>query len=803
MNENPTRDSHSARPTRWLRTACPALLAAGSLLLPSPARAQETVIAYEVPAGTAGNQAYDGPLGMEFDVVNPITVTRLGAFDDNSDGIQLFLYVSLYDRSSGELLAIAFFSPGDDGELIGGSRFQDLTPPLTLEAGFQGMIVASGYGEGEREFNVQGDPEAAVWTLNDGNGSLRFVGSKWGTAAEEFPTNPDSGGVAAYAAGTFVYQTTAPQVPGQPVIATTPGDGSVTITWDPIEEPLPAASYRVLRGPAADGPFTQLAELSETSYTDTTAENGTPVWYVVRAVAGNGSVGPDSDPQAALPYALAENHHLAYLSPYGLPGNQAFAGSLGMDFDVQNPIIVKRLGVFDDNSDGMGLVITVRLYDRDSEQERAMLEFTPEEPGDPIGGMRFKALPSPLELPAGFHGVIAAEGYGAEERLLNSHGVPEDVVWTLDDGAGSINFVGSSRYGDAGSFPAGLDAGPAARYAAGTFEYEALPPEKPGATGLSVVMPTEDSAASLVWTAITQPLPAATYRVLRSAAAEGPFTLVAEVSATAFRDTELANEVPVYYLVRGVSESGTEGLDSNVVRVVPKARVPGIAYVNPAGTLVGNQAFDGSLGMDFDVAKPIRIARLGVYDDGADGLFLPLTAALFDRATQALVASLEFTPEAPGELIDSSRFKDLPEPLDLPAGFAGSMVTWGYGAEEQLFNTGGRPEDVALLSTFDGGSIVFVGTGRWGDAGAFPGGEDGGPANRYAAGTFYFEPLEMEEAVLSISLSDGVVTLDWTGGGTLESAPTATGSVWTPVEGATPGMQITPTEAAQFFRVRQ
>ncbi|MCB1126481.1 MAG: hypothetical protein KDM81_08305 [Verrucomicrobiae bacterium] len=779
------------------------MLAACGLLLPGAAEAQDTVIAYEVPAGTAGNQAYDGPLGMEFDVINPITVTRLGAFDDNSDVIQLFLYVSLYNRVSGELLAISFFSPGADGELIGGSRFLDLDPPLPLEAGFQGMIVASGYGEGEREFNVLGDPDAAVWTLNDGNGSLRFVGSKWGTAAEEFPTNPDTGGVAAYAAGTFIYETTAPQVPGQPVIMTTPGNGSVTLTWDPVEQPLPAASYRVLRGPAADGPFAQLAEVNETTFLDTTAANGTVVWYVVRAVAGNGSVGPDSDPQAALPYALAENHHLAYLSPYGLPGNQAFGGSLGMDFDVQNPVIVKRLGVFDDNSDGMGLTITARLFDRDSEQELASMEFTSEAPGDPIGGMRFKALPSPIELPAGFHGVIAAEGYGAEERLLNSHGVLTAVVWTLDDGDGSILFVGSSRYGDAGAFPAGLDAGPAARYAAGTFEYEALPPEKPGATTLSAVLPAEDAAASLTWTAITQPLPAASYRILRSDSAEGPFTVVAEVSGTAYRDTGLANAVPVYYLVRGVGETGTEGLDSNIVRVVPMPRSPGVAYVNPAGTLVGNQAFNGSLGMDFDVARPIRITRLGVYDDGADGLFLPLTAAVYDRLTQTLLASLEFTPELPGDLVDSSRFKDLPEPLDLPAGFAGSMVAWGYGAEENLFNTGGRPADVALLGTFDGGSIVFVGTGRWGDAGAFPAGADGGPANRYAAGTFYFEPLEMEEALLSIVLSDGVVTLDWTGGGTLEGAPTATGSAWTPVEGASPGMQITPTEATQFFRVRQ
>ncbi|NMD21572.1 MAG: hypothetical protein GYA76_15190 [Verrucomicrobia bacterium] len=41
--------------------------------------------------------------------------------------------------------------------------------------------------------------------------------------------------------------------------------------------------------------------------------------------------------------------------PAGTEGNQDFSGALGMDFDVDNPILVTRLGVFDDLSDGMSL----------------------------------------------------------------------------------------------------------------------------------------------------------------------------------------------------------------------------------------------------------------------------------------------------------------------------------------------------------------------------------------------------------------------------------------------------------------
>jgi hypothetical protein len=157
-------------------------------------------------------------------------------------------------------------------------------------------------------------------------------------------------------------------------------------------------------------------------------------------------------------------------------GNQNVAGaSLGLDFDVDNEIIVTRLGVFDENSDGLNLAITARLWDRAQLTELASLEFTPESPGELIGGSRFKALPTPLRLAPGFQGTISTDGYAAEERIFNSHGNAAVITWTLNDGAASIRFVGTSRYGTGGEFPATADGGPAARFVAGTFEYQTTP----------------------------------------------------------------------------------------------------------------------------------------------------------------------------------------------------------------------------------------------------------------------------------------------------------------------------------------
>ncbi len=171
-----------------------------------------------------------------------------------------------------------------------------------------------------------------------------------------------------------------------------------------------------------------------------------------------------------------------------------------------------------------------------------------------------------------------------------------------------------------------------------------------------------------------------------------------------------------------------------------------VAYQVPA-SMFGNQDFGGSLGMDFDVAGAIVVTRLGVFDSGSDGLALPLSARLYNRSTGVPLASLAFSPESPGDLVEGSRFKDLPSPVNLPAGFQGTIVADGYGAGEPNGNQGVGP--IGLATADGGGAIVFVGGGRFGAApGSFPDSVDGGPPDRYAAGTFAFHPAGAGEGVI-------------------------------------------------------
>src|SRR3954452_23501589 len=106
---------------------------------------------------------------------------------------------------------------------------------------------------------------------------------------------------------------------------------------------------------------------------------------------------------------------ISYQVPGSTVGNQSFGGPLGMDFDVNQAVVVTQLGVFDSGSDGLQSPLTATLYNRDTMQQLAQVPFAAGNTGTLGAASRFLSLSSPLLLPAGFHGTIVAEGYGAAE----------------------------------------------------------------------------------------------------------------------------------------------------------------------------------------------------------------------------------------------------------------------------------------------------------------------------------------------------------------------------------------------------
>jgi hypothetical protein len=189
-----------------------AVLTTAALGASLPANAQ--TIALTSVRGT-GNQIFTGALGMDFDVLSGIEITRLGAFDSGQDGFVNNINVGIFDRNTGTLVAGAFGILNTGNTVaVGQSRFIDI-PNVVLAPGNY-SIVAQGFGAADLNGNAGlGGPPP---TVDTGGGLIAFVGSGRFTAAPAlvYPTVVDTGPANRYDAGTFEFipatiGTTAPE----------------------------------------------------------------------------------------------------------------------------------------------------------------------------------------------------------------------------------------------------------------------------------------------------------------------------------------------------------------------------------------------------------------------------------------------------------------------------------------------------------------------------------------------------------------------------------------------------------------
>lgn len=153
---------------------------------------------------------------------------------------------------------------------------------------------------------------------------------------------------------------------------------------------------------------------------------------------------------------------------------------------------------------------------------------------------------------------------------------------------------------------------------------------------------------------------------------------------------------------------------------------------------IGVQNWTGALGMDFNVNSAIRLTQLGAYDSGANGFAGPVQVGIFSRTTQSLVGlSATLTTANTTTSGDGlNRYFDVTD-FDLGPGQY-SIVAVGFDSFDLNGNTGfgGVPPTIDT----GGGLISFVGVSRYtsNTSLVFPTTLDGGPANRYDAGTFQF-----------------------------------------------------------------
>jgi len=204
-------------------------------------------------------------------------------------------------------------------------------------------------------------------------------------------------------------------------------------------------------------------------------------------VTVNGNAGEDIDQLNlvwGLPYSTPFNFGplpcmcstkvAAYSVQDGTVGGQQYTGSLGLDFQVVSSIQVSALGAFDSGGDGLKTIKPVALYQLNSAPTPPQLlvrGIVPTGTGIPYGGgFRWLTLDSSVVLNPGTY-TIVADGFGNGDANGNS-GLTA-FTGLMSAYTNLITYIGTGRFGTALQFPTTLDSGPANRYLAGSFLYEA------------------------------------------------------------------------------------------------------------------------------------------------------------------------------------------------------------------------------------------------------------------------------------------------------------------------------------------
>jgi hypothetical protein len=183
-----------------------------------------------------------------------------------------------------------------------------------------------------------------------------------------------------------------------------------------------------------------------------------------------------------------------------------------------------------------------------------------------------------------------------------------------------------------------------------------------------------------------------------------------------------------------------------------------ISYDNATG--LPQQNWSGSLGLDFDVNYSMTITALGAFDNGflanlngVDGTS-GVTVGIYDITTNTWATPLvNFTAGSSVTQLNGDAFLALVTAVTLGVGQY-SIVTFN----DMNFNTSGAQNHYSTLNT-GFGAISFVGSGRYdswasGDPYTLPSIPDGGPDNRYDAGTFEFlVPEPLSAALLVVGMT--------------------------------------------------
>jgi hypothetical protein len=188
-----------------------------------------STISFEQALKISGNQTWFGALGMDFQVLQSITVSQIGVFSNNAFGLgqaspltnlnaAIFSLPSGFSDTTGTILSgteVSFLA-GTNYSVSQNWIFQSIAPVVLLPGYY--TIVAQGYNGSDPNGNL-GVSALPASTENGGGGMVLFGGgSRYenpvpGLLANpvDFPATLDGGPSNRYYAGNFQYDGTVPE----------------------------------------------------------------------------------------------------------------------------------------------------------------------------------------------------------------------------------------------------------------------------------------------------------------------------------------------------------------------------------------------------------------------------------------------------------------------------------------------------------------------------------------------------------------------------------------------------------------
>jgi hypothetical protein len=175
---------------------------------------------------------------------------------------------------------------------------------------------------------------------------------------------------------------------------------------------------------------------------------------------------------AALTLPVAANAvTVIYDTPASTPGNQNWAGTLGLDFTVNAPVKVTSLGTFDSGKDGITSDIFVAIFDSAGSIISPVVSFNGT--ANPGGTAYVFQSITPFTLAAGNY-QLGAWGYNNTDMNYNAGFVGLPGAITFNSFGGKLTATGTRYANAAGGIGTIVDVG-ATRYGAGSMTVANVP----------------------------------------------------------------------------------------------------------------------------------------------------------------------------------------------------------------------------------------------------------------------------------------------------------------------------------------